>query len=184
MLGNVLLNHPTFRAKVDCLAAIEDTAERANAAEQKAKSYTAKNGPQRRAVVSILLLAAEHPPSWRSTIVANAHRTAVWADDQRKSELRRQRVRGRGEALLDGARRVARYGAGECIECGTSLSDLKEEGVSLLRRRQSRRLYCSQHEADAKLWAGVHKQRMRSALEAATGQHRHRLNRRHGTSLS
>lgn len=184
MLANVLLNHPTFRAKIDCLAAIEDPAERTNVAEQKAKSYTANNGPQRREIVRLMLLAADHLPSWRSTIAANDHRTAVWADDQRTSELRRQRVRGRGEKLLDGARRVARYGAGECTECGAPLLNLYEQIVSSKRRRRTRRLYCSQHEAYAKHWAGVHKQRMRSALEAATGQHRHRLNRRHGTPLS
>jgi hypothetical protein len=182
ILGDVLVKHPAFLAKVDRLATIADINDRARAADQEAQAYAPKSGPRRDLVVGFLLRASAYPPSVRSTIIANVHRTAVWADDERPSELRRQRVRGRFEALVDGALRFARLGAGECIECGTPLPDLYERfGAS---RRRRRCLYCPEHEAAGTHWRSVHEQQVRSSVEAATGQHRRRLHRRHGTSLS
>jgi hypothetical protein len=182
ILGDVLVKHPAFLAKADRLATIADINERARAADQEARAYAPKSGPRRDLVVRFLLRASECPPSVRSTIIANVNRTAFWADDERPSELRRQRIRGRVETLRDGARRFARAGAGECVECGAPLPDLYERvGASRRRRRRS---YCAKHEAAATHWGGVHEQQVRSSVEAATGQHRRRLQRRHGTSLS
>jgi hypothetical protein len=110
-------------------------------------------------------------------------RSAVWADDNRPTERRRRRIRGdRRERLEAGARRIARLGAGECIECGKQLADRFEyRGAS---RKPARRLYCDDHAALLPHSERMHQQEMRDALEAATGQHRRRLNRRHGTTLS
>jgi hypothetical protein len=176
ILGAVLAQHPAFRAKAAHLAPIADDEQRAAAAYEDARAYVAKASPGRDVIARLLLRAADGT-------IGVADGTAVWADDERSSEMRRQRVRDRLDLLTVGARRVARRGASECIECGAHLQRGHERVGSSHRRR--RRLYCGRHEQMESGWAaGVHAHEIKSAIEAATGQHRQRLHRRHGTSLA
>jgi hypothetical protein len=180
ILGAVLLEHDGFIAKVEFLSAISDPGERAEAARAEARGYVLKAGPYLDVVAELLLLAAGVPPLWRRTQIANRGRSAFWAEDDRPSERRRQRIRDRTQMLVEGATRIARRGAGECIECGDPLGGLYWRGTG----RKSRRNYCTRHEGLERLWGPIHAQSMRETFEAATGQHRRRLNRRHGTSLT
>jgi hypothetical protein len=174
VLGTVLARHAVFQARAAHLATIENLDERTAVARDYARAYVAKAGAGRDAVVTLFLRAADGT-------IGIAEGTAVWADDNRPSELRRKRIRERFDTLMQGSLRVARRGAHECIECGLSLADPYERIVSH-RRRQRR--YCAEHEHMATTWeGGVHEHEIKSALEAATGQHRQRLNRRYGTSL-
>jgi hypothetical protein len=120
-------------------------------------------------IVDLLLLAAKTPLRLRTTCLPNSVRRAVWADTP-PDEHDGRRVRERWRTLEDGAKRLARFGAGICIhlECRTPLASDQLRG-----RGRSR--HCSAHQR--KLSAGIrHSQHneIREALDAGTGQRRSR----------
>jgi hypothetical protein len=119
----VLADDEEFQAKARKVAATEPL-QRGFLAEQLAKSYVANRGPHQGLIVDLLLFFAAEPwnaihPAARSTFV---HQTrAVWADAPLE-DLDGSRVRERSTTLEQGARRLARRGAGRCIACGNRLA--------------------------------------------------------------
>jgi hypothetical protein len=166
----VLAEDPDFQSKSRQIAD-ETPRERRAAAERAAKSYVPNKSSAQELVVEVLLLMVEEP--WRATgstrrdFFSNLTQKAVWADAP-LDELDGRRARDRWAMLEEGARALARFGAGRCIHCGTPLaSDRYGRGAS---GQRSRRTHCGPccppsivaSELDSK----------RKALDAATGRRR------------
>ncbi len=168
IVPTVLSADPFFQESAETLAS-RPPDRRTAEAERIAKKYAAYKGPHQRLVVDLLLLAAEAPPRFRTTCLPNSVRRAVWADTPPDGHDGR-RVRERWRTLEDGAKRLARFGAGICIhlECRTPLAS-DQLGV------RGRSWHCSAHQGE--LSAGVRnsqRNEIREALDASTGQRRAR----------
>jgi hypothetical protein len=171
----VLAGDQCFNDRADTLAA-HPLRERIAEAERLAKNYAPYRGPHQRFIAELFVLAAETPAPLRQTRLANYVRRPIWAADE-LDDLDGRRKRERWQTLEDGARRVARLGAGVCIalDCPTKLATDKFGG-------RARPTHCSVHEG----WrAGVrecHRNEIREALDAATGQRRRRRAARRRTA--
>jgi hypothetical protein len=161
-----------FLERADTLAALPPE-ERAEEAGGIAKNYAPYKGPHRRLIVALLLLAAETPSALRRTRLANYSRRAVWAESG-LCDLDGRRKRERWRALEDGARRLARFGAGRCIHLGCPTSLASDQFVG-----RTRPTHCGAHAGG--LSSGIresHRNEIREAFDAATGQRRQRRARR------
>lgn len=180
-----LADDEAFLVKAEVVASAPE-ADRDAVAQREAAAYTEYRGPARNEVAGYLLKAAEKPwrkyfrsePSDRAEAAArrdyfaNLSRRAVWAEAELDNTDARRR-KPRWAKLQEGALRFARRGAGECVECGTTLS---ERYIYIgLSRRRTRRERCSACEVLPDLYPGS----IRDALEAWTRmRQRHRAARR------
>ena len=175
VLARVLVDDPTFQRKAACVAdAAED--DRRAVAQREAGDYCRYRSPGRDLIASYLLLAAEAPwrrftdgccetseAAARRDCFANLSRRAVWAEAPLE-ETDPMRARRRETTLEEGAKRIARLGAGQCVSCGTTLSEQYVRiGVS---RRRTRRERCDLCEGTRDLY----REAIREAFEAATRQ--------------
>jgi hypothetical protein len=163
-----LADDETFKLKARAVAAAEPS-QRAVVAEGEAKSYAPYSGPHRELIVRLLLLVAEEPwnawhPGTRTTFLSR-HR-AVWCDAP-LDELDGRRVRERWATLKEGAQRLAWFGAARCIGCGAVLACDRFRG----RARPTHCSSCEHHKPGIR---ESHRNAIREALDAATGQRRRR----------
>jgi hypothetical protein len=168
IVPRVLAADPFFQQAVETLVTLPPDM-RTVQAEQIAKKYAAYKGPHQRLIAKQLLLAAKTPSRVRTTRLENSARRAVWAESPLEEHDGR-RIRQRWQTLEDGAKRLARFGAGICIhlECTTPLASDQLGG-------RGRSWHCSAHQGE--LSAGVRdsqRNEIREALDAATGQRRAR----------
>lgn len=154
-----------FLERADSLATLPPD-ERVRRAEEIAKSYAPYKGPHQHLIVALLLLAAETPAALRQTQLANHSRRAIWAESDLE-DLDGRRKRERWRTLEDGARRLARFAAGRCIElsCRTKLAADQFVG-------RARPTHCDAHRRG--LAVKSHVNEIRQALDAATDQRRRR----------
>jgi hypothetical protein len=166
----VLAEDPDFQTKSRQIAGMAPC-DRRPAAEREAKNYVPNKSAGQKLIVDLLLLMAKEPWEQRGWIrrdfFANLTRKAVWADAP-LDKLDGRRARERWVMLEEGARALARRGAGKCIHCGTALgSDRYERGASGARSRRTHcGRCCPQSIVDSELDA------LRKALDAATGRRR------------
>jgi hypothetical protein len=167
---SVFAGSECFQEKARMIAAV-DPEDRRDKAEDEAKSYTPKRGAHREAIIELLLDAADEP--WRrkgippQMFFANRLRRAVWGDSP-LDELDPRRARPRGKVLKEGSRAVARFGAFECIGCGTPLGhDRYDRSAS---RRRSRRTHCSQCWEERRWAISCQVDAMRKARDVLTGR--------------
>jgi hypothetical protein len=182
VLASQLADEPTFLRKAEAVAAAPE-AKRHAVALREAADYSEYSSPARDLFVSYLLVAAEAP--WRQTpayvdrldaalrrnYFTNLPRRPVWADAP-LDETDPIRRKSRQTKLQEGAVRLIRRGAGQCIACGTTLSEryIRVGGS----KRRARRERCSACEALPDHYPGA----IRDAAEAATRAHQQRRLRR------
>jgi hypothetical protein len=177
VLGQVLSADKTFLAKADKVAEGATRSEREKIADEEARAYAPKRKPHRAAVAQLLLVAAEKPwqrhetektaAALRRDKLQNVASSAYWHEDIYDGA---QRVRARFDRLWHGADRIRRQGAGRCIGdgCETPLS------------RYNDGHYCSLCAGKARLH-GSHRDEMRDAFDAASGQRHARREKRRGS---
>jgi hypothetical protein len=181
ILGRVLADDLVFQEK--CALVEESPVQGRRAiAEREASAYTPYRGAHRDLIIELLLAAAErwneYPEPFagptRRFRLQNLKRRGIWLEDERPCEESAQRRRERWPRLEEGAQRLARFGAGRCIGCDRELAgDRYERGAS---SRAGRRWHCSPQCPDAPTAdiRASHRESMRDALDAATGQRRTR----------
>jgi hypothetical protein len=182
----VLADDPDFQLKARRIAERPSSAARRETAKREAKNYVSNRGAAQELIAELLLVAAAKPWLERGSIMrdffANLPHHAVWADDD-PGELDARRVRERWETLQEGARALARFGAGRCIECGRPLGGggFAYSGRGLKERR-SRRTHCDSCSlklcrVNGKLESQLNSKRQ--AIDVLTGRRRrHRADRR------
>ena len=183
LLGWTLGGDAHFQGLVATLFASPPRERRARAREQ-ARDYAPYNGPYRDLIAKLLLAAcgawedsmtmpSSTTAEWCRTVLVNWEGRAVWAETD-PEDADAQRVRGRWDRLREGALYVARFGARECINCG---SRLRSHSTTL--GRPARRFHCSpcEEKLSAKIRSSQRDAR-RDVLDAATGQRRARRARR------
>jgi hypothetical protein len=166
----VLAEDEGFQANARKVAAAEPS-ERCALAQQLAKRYVPYKGHHQQLIVDLLLLLAEAPwdavhPAARATFIHQNR--PVWGEAP-LDELDGRRVRDRSTTLEQGARRLARRGAGKCIHltCDTDLAQDQFRG-------RARPTHCSAHLELPRRIRESHRSEIREALDAGTGQRRHR----------
>ena len=180
VVPRVLADDSAFLDKAAKVASAPGSKRRA-VAEQEAAAYTEYRGPARVLIAGYLLVAAEAP--WRDVLVGEYSETtetaarrcwfvnlsgrSVWVEAPLEQADPR-RARRREAALEEGAKRVARFGAGQCICCGMTLAE-RYVAVGASRRR-TRRDRCGACDVKPDLYPTA----MRDALEAATRQRQYR----------
>jgi hypothetical protein len=172
VLPSQLADDPTFLRKAEAVAAAP-VAKRRSVALREAADYREYRSPARDFIAGCLIEAAE--ARWRQkaqyvdrldaalrrTHFANLPRRAVWAEAPLEG-TDPVRIRRREPALQEGAARVLRRGAGQCVACGVTLSE-RYICVGGSRRR-TRRERCS---ACVEL-RDTYPTAIRDVLEAAT----------------
>jgi hypothetical protein len=153
-----------------------DPSERDLEAERVAKAYVPNRGLHRSLIANLLIRAADLPgdasPALVQTFLVKDFARAVWVDDA-LDELDPRRRRERWTTLELGAERLARRGAGKCIQIGCRTTLAKDQFSG-----RSRPTYCGVHQALKSWERDSHQNEIRQALDAATGQRRRRRARR------
>jgi hypothetical protein len=164
-----------FQALAEVIARADASLQRKRA-EEIAKRYVPYRGVHRDWIIDLFLYGASKPrtgvterlrPALLQTILADRDRRAVWADAE-LDELDARRARNRSATLAQGAQRLARCGAGRCIElnCPTRLANDKLQS-------RPRGMYCDAHEkALLQHVKSMQMDQIRQALDAATGRHK------------
>jgi hypothetical protein len=165
IVASVLANDACFQEKVDRVALAEPSARR-DVAEHEARDYAPYERAHHGHITGLLLAGAnEDDRRLRSSIIATTPHVPVWPDlplhdhDPRRAKQRWQR-------LKEGADRLALLGAHLCIGCGKTKTRAAERG---------RRRHCSAcEERLGRAICAAQVDAIRTALDAATGQHRAR----------
>ena len=161
VVASVLADDAHFQEKARLVAAAK-VSESASVAEREAKSYAPNRGAHRDLIVRLLLTQADEPWQPRGGLgrdyLPNLFRPAVWVDAPLE-EGDARRCRERWATLWTGARRLAQFGARQCIRCGTRL------GADRFRHR-SRPTHCS--SCEIRVSANIRKSHRSEIREAPT----------------
>jgi hypothetical protein len=166
----VLAEDEAFQANAGKVAAAEPS-ERHVLAQQLARRYVPYKGHHQQLIIDLLFLLAEAPwdavhPAARVTFVHQNR--PVWGEAP-LDDLDGRRVRERSRTLEQGARRLARRGAGKCIHltCETPLAQDQFRGRAMPT-------HCSAHLGLPRRIRESDLSEIREALDAGTGQRRRR----------